>query len=84
MSNIDQTEIERFDTQSAEHKMESTMGEDESVNVVIFGEHLLRGTVKTVDDRSTTIGFGTLDGWSVTVPLAWIRKRTDGWFVEIA
>jgi hypothetical protein len=60
------------------------MRQNESVDVLIFGEHSLRGTVKMVDSRHTTIGFGTLDGWSVTVPLNWISKRTDGWFLEIA
>ena len=60
------------------------MTRDESVNVVIFGEHALRGTVKMVDDCSTTIGFWILGGWSVTVPISWIREREDGWFLEIA
>jgi hypothetical protein len=60
------------------------MGNGESVNVVVFGEHTLRGRVATVNDRTTTIVFGVFGGWSVTVPLSWISKREDGWFAEIA
>jgi hypothetical protein len=64
--------------------MEVEMGNGESVNVVVFGEHALRGRVEVVNDRNTTIHFGAFGGWSVTVPRSWISRREDGWFVEIA
>ena len=41
------------------------MGNGESVNVVVFGEHALRGRVEVVNDRNTTIHFGVFGGWSV-------------------
>ena len=40
------------------------MGNGESVNVVVFGEHALRGRVEVVNDRNTTIYFGAF-GWVV-------------------
>jgi hypothetical protein len=56
-----------------------------SIEVTFFGEQGLSGIVKAIDKVTATIAFGlAFGGWAVTVPRDWIRKREDGWLLEIA
>jgi L-arabinose isomerase len=55
-----------------------------SIEVTFFGEQALSGIVQALDKVTATIAFGVAVGaWAVTVPRDWLRKKEDGWLLEI-
>ena len=52
--------------------------------MTFFGEQAVSGIVQAVDKVTATIAFGSAVGaWAVTVPRDWLRKKEDGWLLEI-
>jgi hypothetical protein len=54
----------------------------ESVVVVFFGQHPVRGIVDTIDKAKVMIAFGQ-GTWTVTAPRDWIRQREDDLVIDL-
>ena len=63
---------------------ESKLEKGAAIEVTFFGEQAVSGIVQAVDKVTATIAFGSAVGaWAVTVPRDWLRKKEDGWLLEI-
>ena len=58
------------------------MQKGESVLVVFFGQHPVRGIVDNIDKAKVMIAFG-LGAWTVTAPRDWVREREDEWVIDL-